>query len=1389
MVGGGVFVNYRGEDTQSYGVLLYRELSREFGPDLVFLDSESIPAGADFAEQLLRRVRAAGVVLALIGRRWLEAAGPDGGRLIDDPADWVRRELAEAFAAGVRVVPVLADGARMPTEDELPVELAALRRCQYRRLRRHDAAADLGRLVAGLAELDPELALARRRGPYGEPEVACPYPGMEPFREGQARFFTGRDSLVATLLARVSVQIRRGCGTLIVIGPSGVGKSSLLRAGLLPALASGQLAGSVDWPALYLRPGADPVRALAAQLGRLGVAEDELPAMVRAEPAALRRVMRQALAGDGRAAGAVDGSGDAGRVVVVVDQLEELFTNGCSQADRSAMLRALLAASQGSPGHAAPALVVFGLRADFYDHCARISELVPHLQENQILVPPMTPNELRQAITAPADLVGLRIEPGLTELLVTEAGGQALPQLAYVLRQTFANRSGRTLTVAGYRATGGIAQAIATAAEAIHDSLTPAEQNQLRRLVLSLVAVVDGAEDTRRRVPRAELPGVGTAEAGNTGAGNGEVERILAELIDARLVTAEDDAYMLSHDALIRSWPRLQQWLNEARHELQLRQQLTAAARYWQETGHDQGALYRGARLARAREWAAETTDMTAAEAEFLTASQDAADATMRAEVRRTRQLRRLVAALATLLAVVPAVTAVAFRQAGAAHQRSADAAALRAAAQSRQLAAQSTAVRDADPRRAMLLAVASWTADHTAEARSALLSTQSLDYAGRLGDKSGGSSAAVSPDGETVAIARKSGGVELWDTRAHRRLPLTLPAGDATHGVYSVRFSPDGRLLATTTLAFEGGVLQVWELATGHLRYSLPGPLAGGTLAWGGNGNTVAVAFQHVVASSAAGYVSDGIIVRVADANTGRLARSIAVRPYLDGVLMQIAFSHAGDRIAMSDNGGTVKLLQVSDGQKIATLRGTGPVIALSSDGRTLVTGDSTGKISLWDARTGRRVGTFTDPPHEPDTIGALAFSPDGRRLFATGTRPWIRVWDTLTRKPLPVLSAGPEIADLDVSADGHTIVGTSTTGPISLWRPLAHSLPATPAAVVDVAYQPQTGTLAAASVDGTLQLLDPHSQAGPTIVHLPAPAHAAAYSPDGTLAVAEDDGTVRLLNRAGSIQTTLKLDDDRTPRAVTFSPNGQILVAIARKRILDPDAKLYIWKTHTLGRRTIQDVNGGGNIASQSDVPHIVFAPDSNTLIMTDMEKLGPGERDPQGQILMRDIRANAAVRGALFATAPLPALAISPDGNTIAAGGADRTIHTWSLAPNAQGRTFGPHPATISSVTFSPDGRTLATATTEDATIRLWDLATGELLAELTGQNGPSNALAFSPDGDTLAAAGQTGETRLWDTRPDQIETELCQVLSTDGSLTDEWHEVWSGIGAAPPPLPCS
>jgi hypothetical protein len=289
VVHGGLFINYRGEDSHSYGALLHAELSRRFGPESVFLDSASIPAGADFVDHLLGRVRAARVVLAVIGARWLTATGPGGRRRIDDPGDWIRRELVAAFAAGVRVIPVLTDGAEMPAEADLPEDLAQLGRCQFRRLRHREATADLARLVAELAALYPDLDPAARPSPPADrSQVEWPVPNQLP---AAARYFTGRDDELTRLLC-----LPDDARTLVVSavdGMAGIGKTALV------VLAAHHLSDAKRYPdgTLFLdlhgysgRTPTDPAMALERLLRGLGVPGPQIPSDLDARTGLYRSV-------------------------------------------------------------------------------------------------------------------------------------------------------------------------------------------------------------------------------------------------------------------------------------------------------------------------------------------------------------------------------------------------------------------------------------------------------------------------------------------------------------------------------------------------------------------------------------------------------------------------------------------------------------------------------------------------------------------------------------------------------------------------------------------------------------------------------------------------------------------------------------------------------------------------------------------------------------------------------------------------------------------------------------------------------------------------------------------------------------------------------------------
>ena len=432
--------------------------------------------------------------------------------------------------------------------------------------RRVDAAA--GRTAAGRAELrsmEAELAggVIELQAPTSAPPerrrrvpVLCPFKGLASFDVADAPYFFGRERLVAELVARLV-----GAPLLGVVGPSGSGKSSVVRAGLLPALADGVLPGSEDWTQVLMRPGEHPLRELA-----------------RPRPGST-----------------------GGRVVLVVDQFEETFTACRDEEERGAFVAELAAERDAR-------IVVLAIRADYYGRCAAYPELSSLLAAHHVLVGAMRRDELRRAVERPAQRVGLRVEPELTDALVADVEHEpgALPMLSTALLELWQRRDGRRLRLATYEGTGGVrGRWRGTPRRRSAGSTRPAGRRAPRAAAAGRRGRRGGVE--RRRVPLAEL--------------DDDVAGVVAVLTDQRLLTVGAGAVELAHEALLREWPRLRGWLEEDAEGRRLHRHLTDAAREWDERGRDPGELYRGARLAAAMEWrAGHEPDLNHTERAFLDA-------------------------------------------------------------------------------------------------------------------------------------------------------------------------------------------------------------------------------------------------------------------------------------------------------------------------------------------------------------------------------------------------------------------------------------------------------------------------------------------------------------------------------------------------------------------------------------------------------------------------------------------------------------------------------------------------------------------------------------------------------------------------------------------------
>ncbi|MFD0416872.1 helix-turn-helix domain-containing protein, partial [Streptomyces sp. NPDC127108] len=805
------------------------------------------------------------------------------------------RQMARQVEVSVSTLSRAAGGEQLPS---LSVALAYVRAC----------GGDEEEWQARWREAVTERA--RASTPLVDETVSAPYRGLTRFDVGDEELFFGRDE-VANALARAVTEHR----VVALFGPSGSGKSSLLRAGLAPRLRS--LQGPNRPAALrILSPGEHPLRTHDAVC---------VPA---------------------------PGQGDTW---LVVDQFEEVFTLCHDPDERAGFIARLLAATE--PG--SRLRVVLGVRADFYGHCLSHPELATAIRESTVPVGPMDADALRAVIIKPAQARGLIVERALTTRLTEEAAGEpgGLPLLSHVLLETWRRSRGRTLTVAAYEAAGGLHGAIAQTAETIHAQLTSTQADLARLLLLRLITPGEGVPDTRRPAPRPEL---------DLAEDSGDVNQVLDRLARARLITLDNGTVDLAHEALIIGWPRLRGWIDEDRERLRCHRRLTEAAQAWQELGHDPGALYRGTRLATAHEYfpqAHDHPDLNDVEREFLTASTTARDREAHAADRITRRLRRLTAALSLLLVLAVAAGLVAWHQSRTSNQQRTRAVAAQQTAVSRQLAAQSSALLDTNSDLASLLAIHAYRTAPTTEATASLYAAADLPLKYRLS----GSAHVLSPDGLTLASVTDSQAVQLRDV-ASGKIRHTLAELDEPD--VTVVFSPDSHTLATGA---EDGTVRLWDAANGTLRRTLSGrddPVA--RIAFTPNGRAIAVGsgdgsvslwdvatgrLRHTITAhtnnvEAVVFSPDGRTlatssvgrsVRLWDTATGKPLRTLRTRaaPYT-----AVAFSPDGRTLATGgEDNGAVRLWDMaSDKSRRILTDHTGSVTAVvfSADGRTLATGGS---------------------------------------------------------------------------------------------------------------------------------------------------------------------------------------------------------------------------------------------------------------------------------------------------------------------------------------------------------------------------------------------------------------------------------------------------------------
>jgi WD40 repeat protein/serine/threonine protein kinase len=1156
-----------------------------------------------------------------------------------------------------------------------------------------------------------------------------PYKGLRAFQSADYQDFFGREKVTAKLIQRLS-DTGEYSRFLAVIGPSGSGKSSLVKAGLIPALWRGDLPGSEKWFVVEILPGSRPLDELEVGLSRVAANQaGNLREHLRRDRHGLLRVANLILPNDGS------------DLVLIIDQFEEVFTLVENEAERLHFLDLLHAAVTDPRSRVR---VVVTLRADFYDrplYYPRFGEMVRSRLET---VMPLSADELERAIAKPAERVGVTYEAGLISSIVADVNYQpgALPLLQYALTELFERRQGRLLTREAYQAIGGTVGALAKRADELYLSLNEKEHEMARQMFLRLVTLGEGKEDARRRTPRSELLAMSSEPDA--------MDEIIDTYASYRLLALDTDpgtrspTVEVAHEALLREWEYLRTWLNESRDEIKVQRQLSAMAAEWSAAHQDTSFLARGSRLEQFERWAAQTElALTAEERTYLKTSlterarerqaeQERQAHEARLERRSQNFLRGLVAVLVLAMFVAFGLTGVAVNQSNIARVERDNA--RRSAAESQYVAlvaGSQAAFAKGDLDSAIALAMEAVKLDRQSAAAQVALS-EAAYMPGTIrrfeGHTQPINTVAISPDGRTAISASGDNTLILWDIQTGE---IVRRFEGHTGPAAGVEFTPDGRSIISCS---DDTTLIQWDVQTSE-------------------------------------------IVRRFEGHTGQVW-SLVLSP--DGLTM---LSIAGNfELILWDvrTGQIIRYLETNNREPTDVVGVDN--IDFSPDGKTVLTGSWDNTLILWDVRTGaviRRFGANGEGHFSP--AEAVRFSPDGRWALSGAMESTLILWDVATGQVLRRFGAdGRLITGLAFSQDGHTALSADVLGAITLWdldtgEAIHRFQGGAPA--LSVAFAPDGRTALSSSGDNTLRLWD--LEGGQIIRHYTghsSPVIAVSRSPDGRLALSTSEDFVTILWNVRTGQEVRRVS--RPAKVLDYTPDGKTALFATIPASSSDTGDLFLWDIET-GR----EIRRFGPLPSS--VQTAAFSPDGDTVISGDnwgtviiLWDTATGQ----------EIRRFTGYENDEVAGSGVLAVEFSPDDRQIFTTFLSGTIVVWDTAtgeiirklPKGQpvlgtngygfrgdmalvGRVNGEstlwdsasglilgsvthHSQAITSVQITPDDRFGISGSADNTTI-LWDLQTGEMLRRWGGENNGATALALSPDGHDAVVGFADGRVELW------------------------------------------
>lgn len=1247
--------------------------------------------------------------------------------------------LASEFACEQELATALA-AARQ--EHGLKVFWVAVRPCMWRQtaLAEYQAAHEATKPLSTLPEREADAALvaicqhihaavASTPALSGCAPASSPYRGLSAFQIDDAPLFFGREVLTEKLRLRFKALYAAPDATrlLAVLGPSGSGKSSVARAGLLAALAAHPLPGPQAVRRIAIKPGEHPLRTLALALQPPSVEPSSPPDL-----AAQRKFIEDLGQPNKRdefdgltlwAANLPDAA--ASPLVLLVDQFEEVYTACRDPSERDAFVGLLLHAAGDRARHVA---VLLTLRSDFLGETHRQHpELNRLVAEQAVIVPAMSRDELRRAIVEPAIRAGMPIDETTVELLLMESRGSegALPLLEFALTRIWEGLLTGRPAGATLRDIGGIGGALASTAKGVYSALSEPEQVIARRALVRLVQLGEGTRDTRRRAPIGQLGGRGDREA--------DVLAVMRKFAvdNARMVTlssrAGETVAEVTHETLFDHWTELRSWIDEGRADRRFHDRVAESARLWNEDRSRSGRLWRPPDLDLLRAFRARRIeDLSTLDEAFFTAAEQAQGAELTEKRQRARFLRLGLALVSVLLAITVGIAGYAVKQ-------------QRAAAHERDHAEQRELDMVVEQGRQLLLgkdarAIEALVRLQHAQARgsrSPMLSHLLAEAARPLdalrlvlpGHSAEVTVVSYSPDGRRIATSNLNQ-LRIWDAESGKLMltPMCLMTNFT-----SVAYSPNGRRIVT---GGKDGTAQVLDAQSGELLNTLQG---------------------HFSPVTSASYSPDGrCIVTSSEDQTARVwdARSRRVLTTLQGhssFVSSASYSPDGRYIVTSSGDKTARIWDAQSGRTLITLLGhSAPVTSAnySPDGRCIVTGSRDQTARVWNAQSGQLLHTLQS---HSSSVHSASYSPDGRRIVTSSGDHTARVWDAQSGQLLYVLQGhSSSVHRASYSPDGRWIVTSGTNQTVQVWDTksgqLLTSLQGHGASITSVNYSPDGRRIVTGSVDQTARVWD--AQSGRLLTTLQGQATAinsVSHSPDGSsIVIGSAEQNPRVWSaQTGQLLTTLYGHSSGVTSA-SYSPDGRRIVTSSldqTARVWDAQsgALLITWRGHSAG------------------VTSARFSPDGSHIVTASWDQTAQVWDARNGQLLTSLVGHSSFVNSASY----------SPDGRRIVTGSGDQTARIWDAQSGELLTTLTGHLSAVTSATYSPDGRRIVTSS-GDQTARIWDAQSGQLLTALVGHSSGVNSASYSPDSRRIVTGSGDQTARIWDVAPETRSAAELEIL---------------------------